>query len=742
MNFASQSSPSVDQREIDHDYSLPTAMIQDFPYPILYRDLKHKITWANSVFYKVSGFSLDQVTNLSKLPVIAESGDGISVCIRNKKPVQGVLTLRFPTGDFIWEEYISPVLDNKGDVTRTVSTYKDITSERHLKAESEKLKKRLEVVVQQNPMPIALVNLKFKILVVNEAFSKMSGIARDKLLTMSIKDFTLLDQSGEGLKVVIEQKKRSFGEVRVDFSGKIRLLQQYGIPISNERDELTNILIVYNDVTEERRERIEIEKLQQRSETIVQQNPMPILVVNPSFKILVSNTAFHNLSRLSGTQLSSMNLKDFRIIDQTGEGLKVVIEQKKCSFGEVEVEFSHEIRLLEQYGIPIENPQGMITNILIVYNDITEQRNLLNTIRKQTESLTSSTKEVGRTLSALSQGDFTTLVEIFPEDPLEQLKKDLNSTISALHDTLKDIVSSYHQIESAINDVAMGTNDLATSSEEVATITVNTSTNLSKQVEELEFASSRITDISASIEEIASTAQTVKGLSTNVGQQGDAAVILGNQAGDKMKIVEQISMHAVDEITDLNNKMQEIRKIVKIITDIANQTNLLALNAAIEAARAGDAGRGFAVVAGEVKNLASESKNTSNEIQESIIGIITRSEKTSDAMKQAYDEIISGIESVSQTTNAITEMVRDVKITVENISEVTSATENQAVATNNLTGGISNTMNILKKGVSNMDSLAALAEESSASTQEIAARESEIQQMTMHFQKILKRFTL
>lgn len=73
-------------------------------------------------------------------------------------------------------------------------------------------------------MQMVLVNLKFKILIVNQAFSQMCGIPQDTLLTMSIKDFTLLDQSGEGLKEVIRQKKRSFGEVRVDFSGKTELL--------------------------------------------------------------------------------------------------------------------------------------------------------------------------------------------------------------------------------------------------------------------------------------------------------------------------------------------------------------------------------------------------------------------------------------------------------------------------------------------------------------------------------------
>ena len=74
-------------------------------------------------------------------------------------------------------------------------------------------------------------------------------------------------------------------------------------------------------------------------------------------------------------------------------------------------------------------------------------------------------------------------------------------------------------------------------------------------------------------------------------------------------------MKRADEMVQgLDATAQKIGEVVELITDIAEQTNLLALNATIGAARAGNKGKGFPVVATEVKNLADQTANATEEI--------------------------------------------------------------------------------------------------------------------------------
>ncbi len=163
---------------------------------------------------------------------------------------------------------------------------------------------------------------------------------------------------------------------------------------------------------------------------------------------------------------------------------------------------------------------------------------------------------------------------------------------------------------------------------------------------------------------------------SNVQVMAAAAEELSASVFDISQRVKESSIAATDAVAQseeasktigkLENAAKKIGEVVELIDDIASQTNLLALNATIEAARAGESGKGFAVVAGEVKSLANQTANATEEITKQISGIQTITE-----------ESVEVIECINQKIHEMSEIS----------SNISTSVEEQSVATNEVSQG-------------------------------------------------------
>jgi methyl-accepting chemotaxis protein len=295
-----------------------------------------------------------------------------------------------------------------------------------------------DTIVQQNPIPLLMTDPRFVVTDANEAYVRMSGIARNRIIGMSLGEIKILEQKGEGARVAIDAKRRAFGEVTVELPSGTHILEQYVVPVLGTDNSIAHLLFVYNEVTEQRKSQIDLQRkmdevaaLRQRSDVIVMQNPMPIMLMNPAFKIIMVNEAYTALTGIGKDRLVGMNARDFKITSQTGEGLKKVLTDKKRSFGEIAIEFPSGIRILEQYGIPMTDAKGELSTILCVYNNVTTQREqekrikeMMDEAKANAELLTASAAELQTAMAKIAAGDLTYRLSIDEADPLVKLLPD------------------------------------------------------------------------------------------------------------------------------------------------------------------------------------------------------------------------------------------------------------------------------------------------------------------------------
>jgi len=127
--------------------------------------------------------------------------------------------------------------------------------------------------------------------------------------------------------------------------------------------------------------------------------------------------------------------------------------------------------------------------------------------------------------------------------------------------------------------------------------------------------------------------------------------------------IEDIAIRASEarqSIANLGETIDQISEIVDLIDAVADETNVLALNASIEAARADDEGNGFAVVADEVKNLAQQTHDQTEEIEEFVAAVESDLDQTIQTLEHVNESISEAMGQSQGATSKLDEIQRQI----------------------------------------------------------------------------------
>jgi aerotaxis receptor len=283
--------------------------------------------------------------------------------------------------------------------------------------------------------------------------------------------------------------------------------------------------------------------------------------------------------------------------------------------------------------------------------------------------------------------------------------------------------SEARAIAGRINDCA---EQLGQNAERLASAVERSSQGLNHQQSETEQIASAITEMVASIEEVARHAQmtavSAEGSNT-CASNGQAVMADAREA--ILSLTDEIE-NATGVIDQLATSSDNIHGILEVITGISEKTNLLALNAAIEAARAGEHGRGFAVVAEEVRNLAQRSQESVGEIQTLLESLQQGSRNATDAMRQSQNKARHTVERALQAADALQEITVAVNQITDMNTQIASAVEQQLSVSGEIERNVGLIRDVAQNNLSD-------GEQTQLSAEEMAGLSRNLKQLSTNF---------
>ncbi|NRF25399.1 methyl-accepting chemotaxis protein [Vibrio coralliilyticus] len=275
----------------------------------------------------------------------------------------------------------------------------------------------------------------------------------------------------------------------------------------------------------------------------------------------------------------------------------------------------------------------------------------------------------------IADGDLRVRMNMSRKDELGEMSQQIDKMLSKLQDTLR----TAHQ--SAEQSSAMACN-IAQASEEAAT-------SVNSQHAQLELLSTAMTEMSATISDVATNAENTAVSTNKVVEHAHRNDQTMQTTSNTIAEVSRNISTAHDLVTDLQTGVNEISNVVGVIRDVSEQTNLLALNAAIEAARAGEQGRGFAVVADEVRNLASRTQNSTNEVQVTIEKLIEQAGRTFTAMQSSNEKVDESVSASNKTREQLDVIVSEMQNANDMVAQIAAASEQQSTVATEMNENVS-----------------------------------------------------
>lgn len=235
--------------------------------------------------------------------------------------------------------------------------------------------------------------------------------------------------------------------------------------------------------------------------------------------------------------------------------------------------------------------------------------------------------------------------------------------ISGIRNATRELEEVTEEFQNMFADMSDSVNETNSAVEVIAENTLSQSNRTLDMKDKIDAIGTTIDYISTNISSLTQSVQILSEYNDSVDEIMQELMNINEKNGDSIENVRQQT-----ELT--NTSAQQIRKAAEIIAGISNQTNLLALNASIEAARAGEHGSGFAVVAEEIRVLADQSKESTEQINHVVNELLSNSQVSVATTQEVSEAFAVQSQKVNETVSIFKSLHSEIKKVRGSIEEI------------------------------------------------------------------------